>query len=545
MILTLYYERDVKPGNTPALHRIQPSITDNRNNMELYNWQKECLKAWESNNYRGIVNVVTGAGKTVLALAAVEAYLQIYPDAIIRIVVPTIPLAHQWKQSLMHQVPSDELRPGFFGGGVHDDPSQKVMIYVINSARDHLSVHIRRELALNHHVLLICDECHHYQSKHNRRIFSFLTREIKAGSLYGCLGLSATPFGTDSDKILTESLGREIYRYNAENAVSDGIVSPFIVGEVSASFYPAELEEYLELSDKIALVLRKMLACYPRLKGLNTHDFIRNVNKLAKKADMDPEEPAAAFLILTYERKKICNLASSRIACAMALLEQLKASDKILIFCEQIEQACELMVAIHRKYGTGSCGIYHSGMTTSARKRTLSEFREGRFRILVSCKCLDEGLDVPDANIGIVLSSSAIERQRVQRLGRLLRKSIEKGAACLYYIYIRESSDDAAYLPGLGSSESFSLKYYTSENVFANDIYEYAAWNLLLSSEKKGFSESMLTEMRKCLSEGVARADYLMPESVQQARIRTAADTHERNYWKCMKRIGEEFRVNY
>ena len=85
-------------------------------------------------------------------------------------------------------------------------------------------------------------------------------------------------------------------------------------------------------------------------------------------------------------------------------------------------------------------------MTKDARERVLDEFRKGSIRVLISCRCLDEGIDVPDANIGIVLSSSAVERQRIQRLGRVVRRSPGKDTACLYYIYIRESSDDAAYL---------------------------------------------------------------------------------------------------
>ena len=65
--------------------------------MKLYRWQQECLQAWENHGYRGIVHVVTGGGKTFFALSAVDRYLEKYPDAVVRIVVPTIPLALQWQ----------------------------------------------------------------------------------------------------------------------------------------------------------------------------------------------------------------------------------------------------------------------------------------------------------------------------------------------------------------------------------------------------------------------------------------------------------------
>ena len=65
--------------------------------MKLYAWQEKCLRNWENNEYRGIVNVITGAGKTMVALAAMDMLLSKFPDLRIKIVVPTIPLANQWK----------------------------------------------------------------------------------------------------------------------------------------------------------------------------------------------------------------------------------------------------------------------------------------------------------------------------------------------------------------------------------------------------------------------------------------------------------------
>ena len=132
--------------------------------MELYSWQRECLDRWARHNFTGIVNVVTGAGKTVLALAAIDRLLGLYPELRVRIVVPTIPLARQWEAALRRRALSEAFHPGLFGGSARDDPERAVMLYIINSARDALPSQLRRELALGRHVLLICDECHHCQS---------------------------------------------------------------------------------------------------------------------------------------------------------------------------------------------------------------------------------------------------------------------------------------------------------------------------------------------------------------------------------------------
>ncbi len=509
--------------------------------MQLYSWQKACLNAWKNNGYRGIVNVVTGAGKTVFALKGIEKLAEQFPDLQVKVVVPTIPLARQWKENLLHHAPSEEWRPGFFGGGVQDDPSRRVMIYIVNSARDALSGHIRRDLSLEKHVLLICDECHHYQSKENRKIFSFFDDMGERGELYHSLGLSATPFGTKDDQILTKTLGKEIYRYDYDAAAAEGIISPFSVCEVSASFLPDELSKYIELSDTVSLCYARLINTRKYLKGLPKGEFMKAVSKMAAEADMDPSDPAAAFLIATFQRKEVSNLAEARVFCALSIIENLRSSDRVLLFCERIEQAGKMVRFLKRRFGS-CCEIYHSEMSKAARDRVMENFRSRQIRILVSCKCLDEGIDVPDANVAIVLSSTSVSRQRIQRLGRVIRKSDHKDAACLYYIYVRESSDDAAYLRGLEECDTFSLRYYSSERVFSDDLYEYVAAGLLQRARESGLPPDQIAEIRRCTREGLGRADVLLPDRVQKRNAQTAEGVHEKNYWNVMRKIGKEYR---
>ena len=508
--------------------------------MQLYNWQKECLRAWEKNGRRGIAQVATGAGKTMMALEAIRRTRAQFPDTSVKIVVPTIPLAYQWKSALLQNLRTGADLPGFFGGGKRDDPDGRVMVYIVNSARMALSAHIRKELAQNHHVLLICDECHHYTSPQNRRIFDFLTMEIATGSLYACMGLSATPFQKENDATLTQALGPEIYHYSFDEAVREDILSPFTVCEVSASFAPEELAEYSRLSDEISILLAKLYQEYPGLERVEQHKFMRAVSHLAHEADMDPENTAAAFLLKTWRRKEISVLASSRIQCGLAILERLRPTDRIIIFCERIAQAEEMAALIRRRFG--SIGIlYHSGMTKEARERNLLLFRVNSARVLVSCRCLDEGIDVPDANIGVVLSGSAVERQHIQRMGRLIRRAEGKDAACLYHISIREAAEDSAFLPGLNQTEKFSLRYYPAEKDFSNDLYEYISSMLLNKAKVHGLTGPALAELRACLTEGMIRADCLLPESVLKKRVQTASDTHEKNYGRIMLKVYQEF----
>ena len=509
--------------------------------MELYRWQRECLKAWQDNGCRGILHVATGAGKTRFALAAIQALRQRCDNLEVRVVVPTIALARQWLTALTHGAPSEAWRPGLYGGGRRDRSDRRVMVYVVNSARDALPAHMRRAFALGHPVLLICDECHHCQSPQNRRVFDFITPQVLSGGLYASLGLSATPFGGEDDGILERALGKEIYRYDIDDAVSDGVLSSFAVGEVSAPFSASEDDDYRALTESLYRLLKKLLELFPFLKPMGTEARLRAIRRLARDAGMDPEDPAAAYMLLLYRRKEISVLAEARVRCCVDLLAQLERGERILVFCERIAQAEQAVAALRRSRGDG-VGIYHSGMSPSARARNLERFRTGEVSVLVSCRCLDEGIDVPDANIGIVMSSTAVERQRIQRLGRVIRRAPGKAAACLYYIYIRESTDDAAFLPDLEECETFRLRYYPAEDDFANDLYEYVGACLVRSARSRAYSPERMDELRACLTQGLTRADYLLTEKEQTARVRKADTIHLRNYWRIMRRVGTEFR---
>ena len=538
--------------------------------MELYSWQKRCLTNWEANGYRGIVDVVTGAGKTVLAIEAARRLRKLKPELMVRIVVPTIPLANQWRQALLRAAASEEERPGLFGGDRRDHEDHRVMVYIVNSARKALPAHIRRDTALQRPMLLICDECHHYQSRENRKIFSFLKEEGFDGRLYSCLGLSATPFQTEDDGFLKEALGQEIYRYGFERAVNDGIVSRFSLCSVSVSFLQKELRKYAEICSDMETVTARLLKAHKELKALlGTELFLREVTAIAKRSDMDPSEPAAAFLLLAYRRKEISVLAESRIRCCVALLRRMPKLEKVILFCERIEQA-EQLAGVIRREGIRRVGLYHSGLSKEARRRVLEEFRQGETSVLAACRCLDEGIDVPDAGTGIVVSSSAVPRQRIQRLGRVIRRAEGKDKAVLYYLYVRESRDDASYLEGTGEDVQFDLRYYPEEDEFSNAIYEYAARELLKRAgnrlqerdsneghtaegwdsaergdrEEKGkkTGKRQLAELRTCILEGLPRADYLLPEEMVRVRERSAFSLHERNYWMCMRQMGRMVR---
>ena len=499
----------------------------------LYKWQQECLDQWIHNNYHGIVDVTTGAGKTYFSCAAILHLRKIYPRLRIRIVVPTIMLARQWRNTLLADAVTSI---GMQNGQHKDDPDRDITIYVINSARYTISRHILSDFANGHPVLLIADECHHYGSTENSHIFDFIRYRDESADQYYSLGLSATPFSETNRSILTQSLGNVIFRYHATEATNDGIISPFAIFEIALSFCEDEWEEYEKLSLQLSILYKKLLKAYPRLKAVPDPAFFPEIKKLASMED-EEDGLAQRYLTLSIFRKKISILSKSRLQCAIELIRRLPAQQRILIFCERIEQADELKTLISDSI-TDRISMYHSKMTSEAKRIALDNYRMRQTDILISCRALDEGMDVPDAEVGIVLSSTNTNRQRIQRLGRILRRSSYKHMAAIYYLYIKESSDDAAYLSDSIIENTVRLTYLAGENHFINPMYETQAASVF-NKISENLSKKMRTEFMHCIEEGITRYDWLSNPKDLEAKMLSCQSNHERNYWLVMKKISE------
>ncbi len=510
----------------------------NETDIKLYPWQKDCLAQWEKYKRRGIVNAVTGAGKTRLAISAIQSTLLEYPDLRIKIVVPTLLLTRQWA-SVLASSGIDRKSIGFFHGARKDTPFLPYMIYVVNSARYHISQHILQDFSNGYTVLLIADECHHYGSTENRKIFDFLpVMDPEKNTLFS-IGLSATPFSTQARSALEYGLGPEIFYYGVTQAVSENVISPFHLFQISLTFSPDEQTDYQKLSEQMSAVYRKLVAAYPFLKNLNGEAFFTTAQNLVSEEKSDSNALAARYLTLSYLRKELSILAASRITCALKLISLLQDDARILVFCERISQANALYHQLEN-ISPNCSGLYHSQMNENARKTTLDNFRSHHTRILISCRCLDEGMDVPDASTAIVLSSTALERQRLQRLGRILRNTEEKEIAVLYYLYLKDSSDDCIYLPFRDKLSVSNLQYLPLENDFIHPVYEDAAADMLSDLKAYNhFSKEILNEARKCLLEGIVRSDWMLPPKNYRQHQMDAATRHEKNYWICMERLRD------
>ena len=122
------------------------------------------------------------------------------------------------------------------------------------------------------------------------------------------------------------------------------------------------------------------------------------------------------------------------------IVEEMTESNipKTLVFCEYIKMADDVAEEM-KKFGFPT-GTYHSGMKQKEREQMLQDFKDNKLRVMVTAKCLDEGVDVPDCELGIILGGTKVKRQMVQRLGRILRYRPGKRAR-MYQIYIEGTID--------------------------------------------------------------------------------------------------------
>ena len=494
-----------------------------------YPWQREAMNIWEAKGKHGIVKVATGAGKTVFALLC--ALKQPEPTRI-KIVVPTIALSRQWKKFIQtYHIPGGI---GEWNGKRHSFGDYRFMIYVIDSARFSLSTHILSDMKQNRPVMVIYDECQRYGSEYNRKIFHFLKAPSFRKDLYFSLGLSATPDCAYFHEVISPSIGDIVFDYDLNKAEEDKLVNPYFLFHIGVSFHAKERADYLELTDKISVLQRKILNRFTILRTLDEIEFFRAIEKKSEEG----EEDCTLLVNLTYRRNSLVENASSRIECARDLVLSLDRRKRIILFCERIEQTIALKKLLTDASLTRIC-LYHSEMSEQARKISLDDFSQGEGRILLCCKALDEGLNVPDADVGIVVSSTKSERQRIQRLGRVLRSKEGKDITCLYYIHVHGTNDPNIYLESNRSAlRIFEFTY--ASGAFDNDAYFDLAedfFSSLAFSPSADLPERK-QKVRKCLELGAIRGDGYLPASSLLEKKDQAFTEDERFYYDVMAKLS-------
>ncbi len=364
--------------------------------------QAEGLAVWWKTGRRGTVVLPTGTGKTFLAVMCIEKVAR--PTLI---VTPTLDLLRQWYDQLEGYFKTEI---GAVGGGDYDFKPITVTTY------DSAYIHLERWG--NKYGFLVFDEAHHlpgatYQMAATASLAPFR------------LGLTATPERADGmDALLPQLIGPIVYRREISELSGD-YLAEYRTKRVYIDLTTEEDAEYRRCREEYQTFRQTLLNQGVSLSGpTGWQKFIFTASRSAE---------GMSALRAQRQFKQIERSASGKFLALEELLRK-HAGERFLIFTA--DNATVYQIA--RRYLVPA--ITHQ-TKMKERKQILERFHSGEYAILVTSQVLNEGVDVPAASVGIVLSGSGTIKENVQRLGRILRKYGDKQAT-LYEIVARGTTEE-------------------------------------------------------------------------------------------------------
>jgi superfamily II DNA or RNA helicase len=364
----------------------EPTPWPLRASREPFPHQTEALETWWQQGRRGVVVLPTGTGKTYLAILAIHRV-----ERPTLVVTPTLDLLNQWYNELLTAF---EVPIGLLGGGEYD--FQPITATTYDSAYIHL------ERWGNRFGLIVFDECHHLPGP------TYLT--TARGSIAPFrLGLTATPERADGQEmLLPELIGPIVYRREIKELAGD-FLAEYRTERIYVTLSPEDQERYQQAREQYRRFVEEK-----RISMSGPNGWQRFIQETCRSS-----EGRAAFLAYR-EQRRLALAAPEKLQVLERLLDRHRA-DRVLIFTH--DNATVYQIA--RRFLVPA--ITHQ-TKIKERRRILERFHSGAYPIVVTAMVLDEGVDVPAASVGIILSGTGTTRQHVQRLGRLLRKYGDKQA---------------------------------------------------------------------------------------------------------------------
>jgi superfamily II DNA or RNA helicase len=400
--------------------------------LDLMVWQREAVQRWYDRGCRGIIEAVTGTGKTHLGLEAVAQAARDGETS--TVLVPSVDLQDQWVARFETFLP--HLRIARVGGRKSGDPSTAdVTIAIVNSA-------LRQDLSsLSGDSLLVADEVHRYGSEQ----FQYALR----ANYRRRLGLTATleRGGDDAvEEVLSPYFGGSIMTVAFDRAIREGVVAPFRLVMAPVSLNDEERVEYDKLSRQISNAM-KVLRSRGALKGGGGSVPLQLGRLRGVGGDIGRAARVAESGM--RERRQFLASASGKLDAIEELSELVGESEGTVIFTQSRDVA-ESAAQVLREWGVPASAL-HSDMGVAERRETLLGLDTGRLRAVAAPKLLDEGIDVRSVDLGIVMTASTSRRQMVQRLGRVIRRKDDGRAVTFVILFAQDTVED----PGGGAHEGF------------------------------------------------------------------------------------------
>ena len=373
-----------------------------QSSVVLRDYQTKALDAWIVNDKRGIIVLPTGSGKTVVGIKAISLL-----NTSTLVVAPTLDLVDQWRSSLKKEF---KVEVGVLGGGEWDIKAVTVSTYD--------SAYIHADKLGNRFGFIIFDEVHHLPAAGYRNIAEMFASPFR-------MGLTATFEREDGlHTELNRLVGGKVFEKRVKDLTGEHL-SPFRLEKIVVELTDEEKEEYAKNQKVFSDYLARI-----NLTIRSPADF----QKLVMRSGRDPN--ARKALLARNKARDIAYNSISKIGKLSEILKKHNES-KIFIFTEHNK-------LVHRISTEFLIPSITYRTTSKERSETLDRFRSGIYRAVVTSRVLDEGIDVPDADVGIILSGTGSERAFIQRLGRILRKKEGKEAVLCEIVSAETSETNTA-----------------------------------------------------------------------------------------------------
>jgi superfamily II DNA or RNA helicase len=350
-------------------------------NVSLRDYQEKALQNWVKAGMRGCVVLPTGSGKTVIGIKAIER-----ANSATLVVVPTLDLMNQWTQVLSKHFTNTRI--GNLGGGTDDVQAITVATYD--------SAYIRAASFGNKFSLIVFDEVHHLAAPGYRSIAEQMVAPYR-------LGLTATIEREDNlHKDFPKLVGGVVFQAHPSELAKDKHLASYEIERRQVEMTAEEKREYQRNFGIYQVCLKKLgikmnyQGSFQRLIMMSGRSKVAREAILARNKAMD---------IALNSKSKIEELKE--------ILTENKGL-KTIIFTQHNSLVHEISDRFLIPLITHKTG-------KEEREDALAGFKEGRYSAIVTSKVLDEGVDVPDAEVGIIVSGTGSGREFIQRLGRLLR----------------------------------------------------------------------------------------------------------------------------
>lgn len=408
---------------------------DFKSDKKLFFYQADALNKWKANNYKLLFEMATGTGKTRTAIAGIKYLNQKSKRLITIITTPQNTLSKQWKDEVDAQkLTFDE--SVIIDGSVPQWDRLLIKLLLKNGAgmADHICLYtthntassdkftnaIQQNLQIDTDVLFVGDETH------------WLGAHKFQHALLPCykyrIGLSATP-SRWFDDVGTAKLVAFYGNANFEFTIKDA------------------LTEYNPMTGKHFLVNYHYLISKVSLDENETEEYKNISAKINKLWNLKNNNPDAALTLerLIEKRANIIKNASAKYNQLEIILDELQAKGRIenlIIFVspQQIMKVLNILasreIIFHKLTEKEGTKVEKRFGNKSEREHIISKFKSRDYQVIVAIKCMDEGIDIPTADVGILMASSTNPREYVQRIGRIIRQSPNKHSAELYDICV-------------------------------------------------------------------------------------------------------------